>query len=130
MISQVLKGSWADKVKSNALDAIYQYAEFLGKPIENVKFRVFDNKETYIPTPDMTKAFLYRVTKNVRTRILIAVETSASSGEVWRLTWNDFSPNSCINYYAFSSYEKRYSNIQNLNGKHRSVGSFGPELGN
>ena len=90
MISQVLKGSWADKVKSNALDAIYQYAEFIGVPVKKVKFRVFDNLEVYIPTPDMVKAFLYRVTKTVRARILVAVETGASAGECWRLEWKDF----------------------------------------
>jgi integrase len=89
MVNQLLKGNWKDKVKSNALDAVYQYAEFIGKPITPVKFRVFDNQEMYIPTPDMVKAFLYRVTKVVRARIMVALETSASAGEVWRLTWND-----------------------------------------
>ena len=89
MINQVWKGCWADKVKSNALDAIYQYAEFSGQPVEPVKFIVFDNKEMYIPTPDMVKAFLYRVTKKVRARIMVALETSASAGETWRLTWSD-----------------------------------------
>ncbi len=55
-----------------------------------IKFRVFDNQETYIPTPYMVKAFLYGVTTMIRARILIALETSGSSGEVWRLRWDDF----------------------------------------
>ena len=90
MVSQVLEvATWQDKVKDNALDAVYQYAEFVGLPIEPINFKVFDNREMYIPTPDMVKAFLYRVSKKVRARILVAVETSASAGEAWRLTWND-----------------------------------------
>ena len=89
MVSQVLETGWADKVKDNALDAVYQYAEFIGVSIDPVNFKVFDNREMYIPTPDMVKAFLYRVTKKVRARILVAVETSASAGEAWRLSWTD-----------------------------------------
>lgn len=92
MATQVLNGCWKDKVKSNALDVICQYAEFIGKPIEKVKFRVFDNTEAYVPNPDMVKVFLYRVTLNVRTRMLIAIETGVCAGEVWRLTWNEFNP--------------------------------------
>jgi len=57
MVTQVLNGSWRDKVKSNALDAIWQYAEFIGKPIEKVKFRVFDNTEAYVPNPDRLRCF-------------------------------------------------------------------------
>lgn len=36
----------------------------------------------------MVKQFLYRV----RARIKVAVETGASAGEVWRLTWKEFNP--------------------------------------
>ena len=68
MVNQVLKCLWKDKVKNNALDAVCQYAEFLGQPIKKPKFKVFDNEEIYVPTPDMVKTFLYRVTKKIRAR--------------------------------------------------------------
>ena len=92
MSSQILRNGWTDKVKSNGLDVVYQYAEFIGQPMVKVKFRVFDNREVYVPNPDMVKAFLYRVTLNVRARIMIAVQTGACAGEVWWLTWSDFNP--------------------------------------
>jgi hypothetical protein len=57
MVNQVLKCSWKDKVKNNALDAVCQYAEVLRSPIKKPKFKVFDNEEIYVPTPDMVKTF-------------------------------------------------------------------------
>ena len=46
----------------------------------------------YVPNPEMVKQFLYRVRSlMVRARIKIAVvETGASAGELWRLTWKEF----------------------------------------
>jgi integrase len=91
MSVQVLNGCWVDRSKKNALDVIYQYAEFVGTPIQKSKFRAYSNQEMYVPNPEMVKRFLYRVhSVNVRARIRIAVETGASSGEVWRLEWRDF----------------------------------------
>ncbi len=41
----------------------------------------------------MVKQFIYRVRSiRGRARIMISVETGASSGEVWRLKWRDFNP--------------------------------------
>jgi len=91
MVTQILSSKWVDKSKKNALDMIYQYAEFLGVAIKKTKFRVYDNKEMYVPNPEMVKQFLYRVrSPTVRARIKIAIETGASAGEVWRLTWKEF----------------------------------------
>ncbi len=91
MVTQILSSKWVDKSKKNALDMVYQYAEFLGVEIEKTRFRVYDNKEMYVPNPEMVKQFLYRVRSlMVRARIKIAVETGASAGELWRLTWKEF----------------------------------------
>ena len=88
MTRQVLKGRWTDKVKSNALDVLVQYSDFLKIPYSRPSFRAYDNTEVYVPSPEMVKQFIYRVRSIPgRARILIAIETGASSGEVWRLTW-------------------------------------------
>ena len=90
MTSQILNNTWKDKVKSNALDVLVDYAKFFNVPYARPNFRVYDNAEMYVPNPDMVKKFLYRVrSKSVRSRIMIALETGASAGEVWRLTWKD-----------------------------------------
>jgi integrase len=90
MTTQVLNNAWKDRVKSNALDVITQYAEFLNVPYRRPNFRAYDNSEMYVPNPEMVRAFVYRVrSKSVRARLLIAVECGASAGEVWRLTWKD-----------------------------------------
>jgi len=86
MILQVFGSPWVDKNKCNALNMVYQYADFLGLPVQKAKFKVYDNKEMYVPNPEMVKQFIYRVrTPNGRARIKIAVETGASAGEVWHL---------------------------------------------
>jgi integrase len=91
MTTQVLSKNWTDGVKENALDVVCQYAEFLGVPVERPNFRAYDNREMYMPNPEMVRQFLYRVrSPTVRARILIAVETGASAGEVWNLRWQDF----------------------------------------
>jgi hypothetical protein len=83
MTTQVLNNTWKDRVKSNALDVIAQYAEFLNVPYKRPNFRAYDNAETYVPNPDMVRTFVYRVrSKSVRARILVAVECGASAGEV------------------------------------------------
>ncbi len=95
MAAQILNGKWKDKVKSNALDTVEQYAEFIGAPFKRPNFRAYDNLEMYVPAPEMVKQFLYRVRSvRVRARIKIAVETGASAGEVWRLTWADLNAQS------------------------------------
>ena len=90
MSEQVLKSNWVDRSKKNALDVIFEYAQFIGCPIPKSKFRAYNNSEMYIPNPEMVKQFLYRV-RSVATKaeILLAVETASSSGEVWRLQWKD-----------------------------------------
>ena len=90
MITQVLANNWVDKSKANAINAICQYAEFLGFPIKKPDFRVYNNREMYVPNPEMVKQFLYRLRSiKLRAVVSIAVETGASAGEIWRLTWKD-----------------------------------------
>lgn len=59
--NQILNCSWKDKVKSNALDVVEQYAEFLKLAYERPNFRAYDTTEMYVPNPEMVKQFLYRV---------------------------------------------------------------------
>jgi integrase len=88
--SQVLATSWKDGKKEKGLDAVEQYEEYLNAPFDRPNFRAYDNQEMYVPYPEMVKQFLYRVrSPRVRARIKVAVETGASAGEVWRLTWKD-----------------------------------------
>jgi len=90
MIIQVLNSNWTSESKRVALDVVCQYAEFLGIPIEKPRFRVYHNRELYVPSPDMVRKLIYRI-RNVKLRaaVLIAVETGATLSEVWRLTWRD-----------------------------------------
>ncbi len=90
MTHQILNGTWVSKTKSNALDMLAQYAEFLNLPYKRPNFKAYDDREMYVPNPEMVKQFLYRV-RSVATNaeILLAVETASSAGEVWRLTWRD-----------------------------------------
>ena len=90
MVREVLNKDWTDKNKQNAIDAICQYAEFLGIPFTKPKFRVYNNTEVYVPDPEMVKRFLYRIRKlEVKARILIAIETGATASEVCNLKWRD-----------------------------------------
>jgi len=90
MILQVLSKDWADKSKKCALDVICQFAEFIGKPIQKPEFRVYNNREMYVPDPEMVKQFLYRIrSPKVRAVVLTAIETGASASEVSGLTWRD-----------------------------------------
>ena len=90
MVQQIFNKGWCDLSKSKAIDAVYQYSQFIGKPIVKPRFRVYQNSEMYVPTPSMIKQFVYRV-RNIPLRaiILTAIETGASRHEVWQLTWND-----------------------------------------
>jgi integrase len=91
MMTQALNKNWTDGVKENALGVVCQYAEFLGVSIRRPNFRAYDNREKFVPNPEMMRQFLYRVRSHeVRARILIAIETGASAGEVWNLKWQNF----------------------------------------
>jgi len=90
MAAQVLAKNWSDKSKENALEVVRQYAEFLGLPFKKPRFRAYDNREMFVPNPEMVKQFLYRIRSlEVKARVLIAIETGASASEIWRLTWKD-----------------------------------------
>ena len=90
MITQILSSNWVDKSKSNAIITIQQYAKFLNTPVPMVNFRAYNNREMYVPTPEMVKQFVYRIRKiQLRAMVKIAIETGASAGEVWNLRWND-----------------------------------------
>jgi len=90
MIREVLSRNWCDKNKQNAIDAICQYAEFLGVPVEKPKFKVYDNREMFVPNPEMVKRLIYRIRKlEVKARVLIAVETGATASEICNLRWKD-----------------------------------------
>jgi len=90
MAAQVLAKNWSDKSKENALEVVRQYAEFLGLPFKKPRFRAYDNREMFVPNPEMVKQFLYRIRSlEVKARVLIAIETGASASKVWRLTWKD-----------------------------------------
>ncbi|MEM2152067.1 MAG: site-specific integrase [Candidatus Bathyarchaeia archaeon] len=90
MMLQVLSKNWVDKSKAYALETVRQYAEFLGLKVEKPKFRVYDNANIYVPTPDMVRQFIYRV-RSVKNRaiILLAVETGATASEIFNLKWSD-----------------------------------------
>ena len=90
MVLQVLSKNWVDKSKKLALNVVCQYAEFLGKPIKKPDFKAYDNREIYVPDPEMVRQFLYRIrSPKVRAAVLTAVETGASASEVANLTWGD-----------------------------------------
>jgi len=67
MMTQVLSKNRTDRVKENALDVVCQYAEFLGVPVRRPNFRAYDNRELYVPNPEMVRQFLYR--DRVRARV-------------------------------------------------------------
>jgi len=90
MNSNVLQSAWCDKSKAMALLTIQQYAEFKGSPIPKVNFRVYDNREMYVPNPTMIRQLVYRIRSiPLRSASLLSVETGASAGEVLGLTWKN-----------------------------------------
>ena len=90
MIEQILRRDRSDETKRVALNTVYQYAEFLGTPIEKVPFRVYHNQETYVPTPEMIRKLVYRIVSlPLRVAVMIAIETGASLSEVGNLKWRD-----------------------------------------
>ncbi len=90
MTQQLLNSNWCDKSKSNCLDTIAQFAEYKGVSYTRPKFRPYDDREMYVPSPEMVKQFVYRVRSiAVRAMILLSVETGCSSGEAWSVPWSD-----------------------------------------
>jgi hypothetical protein len=72
MVSQVLAKDWVDKSKAMALSTLRQYAEYMELPFSTVNFRVYDNREMYVPTPEMVKQFIYRIRKlELRATVMI-----------------------------------------------------------
>ncbi|MBS7636295.1 hypothetical protein KEJ37_02950 [Candidatus Bathyarchaeota archaeon] len=61
MFSQVLAKNWSDKSKECALETVRQYAEFLGLKVQKPRFKAYDNKELYVPSPSMVKQLVYRI---------------------------------------------------------------------
>jgi integrase len=58
--------------------------------IDKPNFKAYQNAEMYVPSPEMVRQFVYRIRKpQLRAMVKIAVETGASAGEVWQLTWRD-----------------------------------------
>ncbi len=55
MMSQVFAKSWVDKAKENALDVVSQCADFLNVSVTKPRFRAYDNREMYVPNPEMVK---------------------------------------------------------------------------
>lgn len=90
MVETVLKCGWVDKSKAMALLVVQQYAEFMGLPVPKVNYKTYDNREVYVPNPQMIKQLVYRI-RNVGLRgaVLLAVETGSCSSEVLGLTWRD-----------------------------------------
>ena len=94
MIEQILSCKWvsarADKSKSLGLKAVQQYAEFKGFKITVPPFRVYDNCEMFVPSPEMVRRLIYRIRNlALRSAVLLAVETGASASEVLGVTWKD-----------------------------------------
>jgi integrase len=90
MVVQVLNSNWSSEVKRIALDVVCQYAEYLGKPIEKPRFKVYNDRELFVPNPEMVRQLVYRIGGvKLRSAVMIAIETGATQGEVWRLTWRD-----------------------------------------
>ncbi len=90
MVQQILEKPWCDKVKYNALNVVVQYAEFLGQPVSRPRLKVYDDREMFVPSPEMVMRFVYRVRSiRLRAMIMIAVETGASASEVFGLRWRD-----------------------------------------
>lgn len=79
MNQQLLNSDWCDKSKSNCLDTIAPYAEYQGISYIRPKFRPYDDREMYVPSPDIVKQFLYRIRSiPVRAMILLPVENGCS----------------------------------------------------
>jgi len=90
MFSQVLSSNWCDKSKEYALITVQQYAEYKGLKVERPFFRVYDNREVYVPSPSMVKKLVYRIqSPKLRAMTLVAIETGATLSEVWSLRWKD-----------------------------------------
>ena len=115
MVSQVLAKDWSDKCKELALETVRQYAEFIGLHIQKPRFKAYDNRELYVPNPSMVKQLIYRIRSlQLRTAVLIAVETGASASEVWRLTWKDVNfQDKTLTITGVKGHRTRQYNISN-----------------
>ncbi|MCW1308348.1 MAG: site-specific integrase [Candidatus Parvarchaeota archaeon] len=90
MVREVLEKLWDDKSKAYALKTVEQYGEFIGKPIEAPKIRVYDDREMFVPSPEMVRRLIHRVRDvEVKAQCLIAVETGACESEIHQLTVRD-----------------------------------------
>ena len=90
MYQKVLKSNWCDKSKDLALETVYQYSEFLGKPVEKPEFKVYKNQESFVPSPEMVRRLVNRIRSlEVKAQVLIAIECGASASEVHNLSWKD-----------------------------------------
>ena len=68
--------------KKQALIALKQYAEFKGVRLSLPNFRVYDNIDFYVPTPEMVKRLVYRIrSPQLKAAVLISIETGASASE-------------------------------------------------
>jgi integrase len=90
MYQRILESNWCDKSKDLALETVYQFSEFLGKPVEKPVFRAYRNQEAYVPNPEMVRRLVDRIRSlEVKAQVLIAIECGASASEVHNITWKD-----------------------------------------
>jgi integrase len=90
MTKQLLSSSWCDKSKECAINAIAQYAKFQNVAYIRPAFKGYDNKEMYVPSPEMVRQFIYRVrSPHTKALIMLAIETGGSAGEIFNLKWKD-----------------------------------------
>jgi len=78
------------KAKGIIRDSAQDYLRFKGLNVVLPKYKKEFGTEMYVPNPSMVRQFLYRI-RNVelRTKVLMAVETGASAKEICGLTWEN-----------------------------------------
>ncbi|MEM1515816.1 MAG: tyrosine-type recombinase/integrase [Candidatus Bathyarchaeia archaeon] len=90
MVREVLEKPWDDKSKAYALKTVEQYSGFIGKPVKAPKIRIYDDREMFVPSPDMVRRLIHRIRDvEVKAQCLIAVETGACESEIHQLTVRD-----------------------------------------
>jgi integrase len=90
MANQILQSKWSDKSKTLALTTLKQYADFIKLPFPQINFKAYDNKEMFVPSPEMVKQFIYRIRKTqLKAMVLLCVETGGTASELWSLKWNN-----------------------------------------
>jgi hypothetical protein len=86
MYKQVLASKWSDGSKEYALITIEQFSEFKGFKVPRPRFRAYNNRELFVPSPSMVKQLVYRISNvKLRAMCMIAIETGASESEVFNL---------------------------------------------